>query len=315
VKCLDVYAHPNSVGTAGAGSRCGVVAPGLEALTLLAERRRLDIERWDVGVGTLEGKVAIVTGSGQGIGRGMALALAKEGASLMIAEFNSSTRAAVVEEVRALGGRAIGHDCDVSSCDEVEAMVALTAQELGGVDILINNAQSFGRAVGGSRAAPTPDLTGIEDFDDAAWDNTIRTGLYGSFYTMRAAFPHLRDGGAGRIINFGSGWGLLGRVGAVAYNATKEGIRGLSRTAAKEWGQYGITVDTVIPYIETDSLAEARRRDPERYEQIAQEIPLRRFGDAEKDAGRTVVFLAGDDASFLTNLTVAIDGGFAPRAG
>src|SRR5262245_13360525 len=121
----------------------------------------------------------------------MALALAKEGASVMVAEFNPRTQAEVVEELRALGAKAAGHDCDVSSRDEVEAMVAATVEEFGGIDILVNNAQSFGKKRRGSEAAPTPDLTGIEAFDDDAWDNTIRTGLYGSFYTMRAVFPHM----------------------------------------------------------------------------------------------------------------------------
>lgn len=266
-------------------------------------------------MGVLDGKVAIVTGAGQGIGRGVAHALAKEGASVTVAEFNPVTRARVVDEIADLGGKAIGCDCDVSERAEVEAMVSRTAEVFGGIDCLINNAQSFGRKRRGADTAPTPDLTGMEAFDDDAWDNTIRTGLYGSFFTMRAVFPYLRARNGGRIVNFGSGWGLLGRQGAVAYNVAKEGIRGLSRTAAKEWGQYNITVNTIIPYIQTDSLAEARRRDPERYERILQEIPLRRFGDAERDAGRTVVFLCSDDASFLTNLTVAVDGGFAPRAG
>src|SRR5262249_20257254 len=143
-------------------------------------------------MGVLDGKVAIVTGSGQGIGRGMVLALAKEGANIMVAEFNPKTQAAVIEELRATGVKAIGHDCDVGDLSNVQAMVAKTADAFGGIDILINNAQSFGPKRRGTDTAPTPLLTGIEDFDDGAWDNTIKTGLYGTFYTMRAVFPHMR---------------------------------------------------------------------------------------------------------------------------
>jgi NAD(P)-dependent dehydrogenase (short-subunit alcohol dehydrogenase family) len=127
---------------------------------------------------------------------------------------------------------------------------------------------------------------------------------------MKAAFPHLKESGQGRLINFGSHWGLMGYEGSVAYNAAKEAIRGLTRTAAREWGKHGITCNVIVPAIETDALLEYKSHHPERMNAMVQTIPMRRYGDPVKDAGRIAVFIAGPDAAFLTGMTFNVNGGY-----
>jgi 2-hydroxycyclohexanecarboxyl-CoA dehydrogenase len=123
------------------------------------------------------------------------------------------------------------------------------------------------------------------------------------------AFPHLRESPGATVVNFGSAAGYHGQIGIVAYNATKEAIRALSRTAAREWGQYGITVNIVVPAISTDSIRGFFADKPELYEQILAEVPLRRLGDPFTDAGGLVSFLAGPDARYITGMSIELDGG------
>ena len=166
--------------------------------------------------------------------------------------------------------------------------------------MLINNAQASKSGV------MLADHT-REDFDLA-----INSGLYATFFMMRAAFPYLKET-RGSVINFASGAGLAGRLGQASYAAAKEGIRGLSRVAETEWGEFGINVNVVCPLVETEQLRKWKEEYPDVYAKTIKGVPLGRFGDAEKDIGRTCVFLASEDASYISGETITLQGGSGLR--
>ena len=254
----------------------------------------------------LKGKVAIVTGAGRGIGRGIAVEFAREGASVVVASRSRGSIDRTVDEIRAEGGEAIGVQCDVGALDDIKQTIAETVKQYHRIDILVNNAQSFGTA---EEPAANPVLTPLEDFRDGEWERTFATGPTATYQFMKAAFPHLKASGAGRIINFGSHWGQIGYAGAAAYDAAKEAIRGLTRVAAREWGQYGITANVINPMIASDALIYFRDNNPEASRDSLKTLPLRRYGDIYSDGGRIAVFLAGPDSSYLTGMTFQVDGG------
>jgi len=256
-------------------------------------------------MGKLEGKVAIVTGAGQGIGRGITIALAREGAKVVVSSRTASRVESVRQEIIAAGGVAIGATCDVAHADQIRALVARTVTEFGAIDILVNNAQGFGTE---AKPAGTPVLAALESFPEAEWDYTMKTGPLATLRAMQEVFPHMRDRG-GRIINFGSRRGQVGYPGSVAYNAAKEAIRAITRTGAREWGRHQITVNVINPLVASGSV-EAQKRDyPEIYAKTLESVPLGRFGDAVDDAGGLVVFLAGAEGAYLTGQTFMLDGG------
>lgn len=266
-------------------------------------------------MGKLEGKVAVVTGAGRGIGRGIALRFAKEGARVVVASRSAESVDRVVREITDVGGQALGVTVDVGNREQVGRMVADAISSFGSVDILVNNAQSFGAP--GSRTLYSEE-TPLENFDEAVWDNIYQTGLKGTLYGMWAAFPGMRARKWGRIINFGSRLALLGVPGMAAYNATKEGIRGLTRTAAREWARHGITVNCINPVIATDAvtarlkvLGSTPEEQAAMVEARAKQLPMG-YGDAERDGGGLASYLASDDAAFLTGMTFMLDGGVGP---
>ncbi len=258
----------------------------------------------------LEGKTAIVTGAGRGIGRGIAIAFAREGANVVVASRTKATVDSAVSEIVAEGGTAIGVACDVGRRDEIFAMVKKAIDAFGAVNILVNNAQGFGTA---ERPTPTPRLTALENFDEEEWEYTFRTGALATLWGMKAVFPWMKERG-GKIINFGSSLGQIGGEGTAAYNATKEAIRALSRTAAREWGKYKINVNVINPAVVTDAMLGYLNAHPEQAEAMLGQIPLRRWGDPVKDAGALAVFLASSDADYLTGMTFQLDGGGSMHA-
>jgi len=253
----------------------------------------------------LRDKVAIVTGASRGVGRGIALALAGEGAKVVVASRSQAGIDAVVEEIQTAGGKAHAVTVDVGNRDAMFSMVGRTVAVFGPVDILVNNAQGFGSA---DAPASAPVIQPLENYDEADWDYTFRTGVQATLWGMKAVFPHMKDRG-GKIINFASEFGMIGFEGAAAYNSNKEAIRGLSRTAAREWGKYGINVNVITPLMRTDALETFERTDPEGMKAMIQTVPMRRFGDPLKDAGSAAVFLSCRESDYLTGMNFMLDGG------
>jgi len=251
------------------------------------------------------GKVAIVTGAGRGIGRGIALTYGRAGAKVVVASRTRASVDGVVGEIVGDGGTAIGVTCDVGQREQVFDTVSRAVDEFGAVDILVNNAQAFGPA---ARPSSTWILQPLETFDEDDWEHTYRTGLLATLWGMKAAFPHMKERG-GKIINMSSMAGQVGMAGSAAYNATKEGIRGLTRTAAREWGKYRINVNVVSPSVRTDGLEKFERENPEFIKAALQNVPLGRFGDPIKDVGPLALFLGSSDSDFITGMTFMPDGG------
>lgn len=243
----------------------------------------------------LDGKVAIVTGGGQGVGRGVALALAKEGARVCVSGRTPATLRAVAGEIQKLGHQAIAVVCDVSKEDQVKNMVAEVVKQFGPIDILVNNAQTIVRSMP------------LEEGDDAWWDASFDSGPKGTWYCCKAVFPYMKDRG-GRVINLASRAGLTGRH-SVSYAGAKEAIRGFTRRAASEWGKYGITVNVICPKVQSPAQIAWQEEHPEELKQELKERPISRHGDAEGDVGRTAVFLASNDAGFITGQTIMVVGG------
>jgi 2-hydroxycyclohexanecarboxyl-CoA dehydrogenase len=246
--------------------------------------------------GRLDGRVALVTGGGQGIGRGAALALAKEGAAVALAGRTLSKCEAVAAEIADLGGRALPLACDVGVRAQVDAAVAATVSAFGGLDILVNNAQSSVQAK-------------LEDTTDADVELAWRTGALATFYAMQSALPHLRESGRGVIVNFGSSTAIEGNVAFGAYAMAKEAIRGLSRVASREWGRFGIRVNVIVPNALSPASEEFRDAHPDRFARMEARVPLGRVGDPEDDIGRAVVALAADDLTYLSGQTLMLTGG------
>jgi NAD(P)-dependent dehydrogenase (short-subunit alcohol dehydrogenase family) len=247
--------------------------------------------------GRLAGKVAIVTGAGQGVGRGVALAFAREGAAVVVAECNDAAGASVVAEIEAFGGKALLAQCDVSRRRSVDAMIVTTVDAFGGIDVLVNNAQR-------APAAPVPLMAHTDEIVDLCFDS----GFRGTLYCMQACYPHLKQRG-GRVINFGSGAGLEGLAGHGAYGASKEAIRALSKTAAREWGPDGINVNVICPLASSPGVAKLLELAPEMEKRMTAGNPIERIGDCEADIGPVAVFLASDDARYVTGQTISADGG------
>ena len=248
-------------------------------------------------MGSLQGKTALVTGAGQGVGRGIALALAAEGCDIVVSGRTEPKLIEVCAEVTARGVRAEPVLCNVAKADDINACVARTVEVFGTVDILINNAQ----------AVP---LGNLLDVEDKAFELGFRTGPLASLRLMRACHPHLKDGGA--VVNLGSGSALRpDPVGLGAYAAVKEATRTLTRTAAYEWGGDGIRVNSIIPLAMSPGMEFWSQAYSDEYHSMLRTVPLGRIGDCETDIGRAVVFLVGPDSSYITGTTLMLDGGQA----
>jgi len=244
-------------------------------------------------MGSLTGKVAIVTGGGQGVGLGVASALAAEGAALLLTGRDAGK---LEQAARGIDGEVAVCAGDVRLRGDAERAVATALDRFGRLDILVNNAQS---------SVPGKPL---EEIDDDTIALTLESGLLGTLHHMQAAFPALRRQG-GSIINLGSREGIVGGAGFALYAATKEGIRGLSRVAAREWGKYGIRVNVICPAALSPVAIKYLDEHPDQAEMYRQQISLGRFGDPQDDIGPAAVFLAGDASRYVTGQTLNVDGG------
>jgi len=249
-------------------------------------------------MGKLEGRVAVVTGAGRGVGRGVALAFAAEGARLGLIDIDGDTVQESVALVAEAGGEAVAVQGDVARREDCARAIHATVEAFGGLDVLVNNAAW----------TPTPGLR-LMEFDDETFGRVLETNLWSTFFCMQLAHPHFVARGRGAIINFASGSGTIGNEAQGAYAAAKEGVRGLSRTASREWGPEGIRVNIVCPFANSPGMIEWANLDPEGHAAAIQQIPLRRVGDCRDDVGRVCVFLASDEADYVTGQTMWVDGG------
>lgn len=246
----------------------------------------------------LAGKIALVTGSTQGLGEGIAACFAREGARVVIHGRSIERGEQVMERLRALGARVHFIAADLLDKDAAQSLVRQAAAHFGGLDILINNAQTV------------PALIDADDpSNEDSLDRALRSGLYGSLWTSQAALPFMRHAGAGRIVNFASINGAYGSKYGMAYNSTKEAIRALTRTLANEWGRFNITVNVVMPSGVSPSYQAFYRNDPAKAVAVAKLNPMRRHGRAEEDIGHAVLGLVSDSGGYITGQSLYVDGG------
>lgn len=249
----------------------------------------------------LQDNVTIITGGGKGIGFGLAQAFAEEGSDLVLTGRTESRLLTAKEELEIRYGiRVLPIVADGADEEAIRGVVRKTIETFGRIDTLVNNAQV-------SRSGlPLIEHT-KEDFDMA-----IFSGLYAAFFYMRECFPYLKET-KGSVINFASGAGMFGKLGQASYAAAKEGIRGMSRVAAAEWGPDGVRVNVICPLAMTESLQQWRENFPDLYEKTIQGIPLGHFADPKNDIGRVCVFLASKDAEYVTGETITLQGGSGLR--
>ncbi len=245
----------------------------------------------------LQGKTAIVTGSGRGIGEGIAIAFAREGANVVINARKEKDAMGVVEKIRAAGGTAIPFGADVTNSEQIDAMVAETVKQFGKVDILVNNA--------GIESTPTL----AKDITEANWDRVINVNLKGVFLCCKAVIPQMMSQGKGKIINISSTAGVrMTFFGGADYTASKYGVMGLTNHLAWELADSHINVNAIAPGATLTPLAEANTT-PEYREMVTKRlIPMGRWCTID-EIGQAAIFLGSDRSDMITGQTLAVDGG------
>lgn len=265
-------------------------------------------------MGKFTGKTVIVTGGGRAtlkdgsagsIGYGIDIAFAKEGANLVITGRNVAKLEAAKEELeRAYGIEVLPVAADVSAGADNEAVVQSVVdaaiEKFGRIDALVNNAQASASGVT------------IADHTMEQFNLAMYSGLYATYLYMQKCYPHLKET-RGSVVNFASGAGLFGNYGQCSYAAAKEGIRGLTRVAATEWGPDGINVNVVCPLAWTATLEGFKEANPDAFKANVHMPPMGHYGDVEAEIGRVVVALAGDDFKYMSGETVTLEGGMGQR--
>lgn len=248
----------------------------------------------------LKDKTAIVTGGGKGIGFGIVQALVEEGAQVVITGRTEETLKKAQEKIKEKYDQELFYvAADGAKEETAKKIVEETISKFGKINLIVNNAQA-------SKSGLKLIEHSKEDFDLA-----INSGLYSTFFLMKEAFPYLKES-KGTVINFASGAGISGKDGQSSYAAAKEGIRGLSRVAATEWGEFGINVNVICPLAMTESLEAWKEEYPELYDKTIQAVPMKRFADPKEDIGKTIVFLASD-GHYITGETISLQGGSGLR--
>ena len=248
-------------------------------------------------MGELDGKVALVTGAGQGVGQGIALALASEGARIAAVGRTVSKLEDTCAQIRDRGSEALAVGCDVKSATELVATVEQVVAEFGTIDILVNNAQEV----------PLGNLLDVTDASLAAgWES----GPLATFRLMKLCYPYLKGGGS--IVNLASTaakrWDLTFYG---AYAAVKEATRSLTRAAASEWGPEGIRANVILPHAKSPGLLWWMENNPEEAAEFQETIPARRVGECEEDIGAFVVLLCSKGSRYVSGQSIAVDGGQA----
>jgi NAD(P)-dependent dehydrogenase (short-subunit alcohol dehydrogenase family) len=243
-------------------------------------------------------KVAIVTGGAKGLGYGISRCLAQAGAHLLITGRDGAAAETVAADItQSFGVRAVGMSADMGVKTEVEAMIERAVGEFGGLDILVNNASQL-----------SPNVL-LEQKTDEMLQRTLEIGTWGSWWAMRAAFPHMKARGGGSIINFYSIDAQTGAWLHADYNMNKGAILGLTRTAAVEWGRFNIRTNAIAPTGMGQVFADLAQNVPGFLEMATASNPLKRAGDPEKDIGPVVLFLASEMSRFVNGELINVDGG------
>lgn len=244
------------------------------------------------GTGRLAERVAVVTGGADGIGAGVVRAFAAEGARVLVADVD-------VEQGQALAAEVGGHflQVDVTDRGQVEAMISTAVDQLGSIDVLVNNAWGAGN------------VGRVENKTDAMIERGLAMGFYGPFWAMRAAFPHMKAAGWGRVVNMCSLNGVNAHVGTLEYNAAKEALRTMTRTAAREWAPTGVVVNAICPGARSAAFQRIAATHPGVAASAEAANPMGRLGDPLTDIAPVAVFLASEDCRYLTGNTLYADGG------
>ena len=252
--------------------------------------------------GTLEGKTALVTGGGSGIGRAASLAYSREGARVVVVDVNVEGGEETVQRIKESGGEATLVHADVSSNAGTQAMVAETVERFGRLDCAFNNA-----GISGGR-----DRNLTADYTQDDWDRVIGVNLTGVWLSMKAEIPQMLAQGGGAIVNTASIMGLIATPGSVAYMAAKHGVVGLTKAAALEYAKDNLRVNAVCPgYIDT-LLLQPLFANEDRKEQVVSSHPVGRLGQPEEIA-EAVIWLSSDAASFVTGHSMSVDGGYVAQ--
>ncbi|MBW2427243.1 MAG: SDR family oxidoreductase [Deltaproteobacteria bacterium] len=245
-------------------------------------------------MGELEGRVAVITGAGEGIGAAMARRFAQEGARILVAEIDPERGKAIADE---LGDAGLFVRIDAGVKEEVETMIATAVDHWGTLDILVNNAWG-----GGS-------MSRVEKKTVEIMDHGLSLGFLGPFWAMVAAFPIMKQKGYGRIINICSLNGVNAHMGTVEYNTGKEALRTATRTAAREWAPYGIVANVICPAARSAAFAATMAAHPELVAAADAANPMGRMGDCYEDISPVALFLASEGCRYMTGNTLFVDGG------